>query len=156
MKLFPVVALLALAGCTSATDLIENEAVLCTEMGNEVSVMLYAAEADRVPAGVREDQGVTLQVEVSNNSHSEIVVKSISLVPTDPRARIKLNPAFGKFDQEIAEDKEHVFTLRTTGRWIGNRDITGVEQPSGSVELESRVALGNGQLYRCRFDVPLH
>jgi hypothetical protein len=149
------IAILLLAGCSSSTDLIETESVLCAEMGNEVSVMLYAAETDKIPAGIGSDQGVTLRVEVSNNSDRDIVVKSIVLVPTDPRARIRLNTAYGKFDQVIAEGKDHVFPLRTTGRWH-NPDITGRDQPAGSVELESRVTLGNGQTYRCRFEVPLY
>lgn len=156
MKRSLVFALFVLTGCGSSTDLIETESILCAEMGNEISVGLYAAESDRVPAGARQQQGVTLKVEVSNNSHQDVVVKSIVLSPTDPRARIKLNTAHANFNQEIAEGKEHVFTLRTTGTWQTDQWVNVSDRPSGSVEVESRVELTSGQIYRCRFEVPLY
>lgn len=152
-------ALLAilLTSCASSSDLIDTETVLCSEMGNEVSVMLSRANVESSPTSsmvVMEPQ-VTIDVEVSNNSDREIVVKSIVLVPrNDPRSLFRMNNAYGTFDQAIAEGKDHVFTLRTTGRWQRSINDLG-ERPSGSVEVETRVKLENGQIYRCGFSLPV-
>jgi hypothetical protein len=155
------VALLALllVACSSGSDLIDSETIDCAESGNEVSVMLGGVNIEMSPSTLvsTPNPPVTIQVEVSNNSHNDIVVKSISLRPRDERTggRFRLNPAAGRFDQTIEEGKEHVFTLQTTGRWRESiNDLPG-ETPSGAVEVEARVALANGQTYRCVFALPV-
>ena len=156
MKLVAAAALL-LTACASSSDLIETETVNCAEMGNEVSVMLSHASVETAPSTmiVIAEPQVTIDVEVSNNTHDDIVVKSIILHPrVDQSSTFVLNNAYGKYDQTIAEGKDHVFTLRTTGRWRRPL-IADDERPPASTQVEAQVKLGNGQTYRCLFSVPV-
>lgn len=152
-----VLAAVLFAACSSSSDLIETEMIDCAESGNEVSVMLSHAQVDMPSSSIVAipNPQVTIEVEVSNNSHDDIVVKSIVLIPRNDRdARFALNNAYGKFDQTIEEGKDHVFTLRTTGRWRAAVNELG-ERPAASTEVEARVTLGNGQIYRCAFALPV-
>ena len=156
MKHLAIAALL-LTACASSSDFVDSEMVDCAEMGNEVSVMLSRAQVETspTPSMMITDPQVTIDVEVSNNSHGEIVVKTIVLHPrSEPNGVFQLNNAYGKFDQAIAEDKDHVFTLRTTGRWRVRTNERG-DRPASSVPVEARVELANGQTYRCLFSVPV-
>jgi hypothetical protein len=150
-------AAVLLAACSSSSDLIDTEMVDCAEAGNEVSIMLSHAQVETSPSSMVAipNPQVTIEVEVSNNSHADIVVKNIVLIPRNNRDSVfMLNNAYGKFDQTIAEGKDHVFTLRTTGQWRRTLNELG-ERPAASSEVEARVTLGNGQIYRCSFSLPV-
>lgn len=152
----PALLAVLLTACGSSSDLIDSETIACAEMGNEVTVLLSGVNVETSPSQSMSvvDPQVTIDVEVSNNTNREIVVKSIVLRPRNQSgARFELNNAYGKFNETIAEGEEHVFTLRTTGRW--RRSITDVIDPSAGVEVETRVELENGQTYRCQFAVPV-
>jgi len=96
---------------------------------------------------------VTTLIDVSNNSHRDIIVKWIRVeqMHTDT-APYQLGNGYRTFNQPIAEAEDHQFELPMTGR--GTRDVTGRSRQSNSLMLGVTVALESGEQLRCHFSVP--
>ena len=151
MKRIAPFALVLLAACASSTDVIDNQVMNC-DSGQDIEVRVGIG-GDRTALhsmGGAEDQFEIL-VEVANNSHEDLTVKSVKVDQHTPDvADYRIDNSWRKFDQLIEEGKDHTFHLPTRGRVQRQamRDLTGQ-----GIELDVTVALTNGDSYRCQFSV---
>jgi hypothetical protein len=146
--LLPIL-LLAVA-CASKDGFIDQVAMEC-EPGQEVTIQAGldtpSMQMERI------DDQLTLLVEVSNNSHRELVVTFIRAqqVPDDMQ-RYRLQNGYRKVDQPIEEGKSHLFKIPMTGRVAGvSSESLGRANPQ--IGLDVTVGLTNGNVYHCRFGV---
>ena len=140
--------LLLAAACASKDGFIDEVAMEC-EPGQEVTIQAGldtpSVQMERV------DDQLTLLVEVSNNSHQELVVTFIRAeqVP-DENQPYRLQSGYRKVDQPIEEGKEHLFKIPMTGRVVGvPNEYLG--RANREIGLDVTVGLTNGNVYHCRF-----
>lgn len=150
MKCLAPFALVLLAACASSTDVIDNQIMNC-DSGQDIEVRAgIGGDRTRLSMDGTEDQFEIL-VEVANNSHEDLTVKSVKIDQHTPDvADYRIDSSWRKFDQLIEEGKDHTFRLPTRGRAQRQamRDLTGQ-----GIELDVTVALTNGDSYRCQFVV---
>ena len=95
-------------------------------------------------------------VEVANNSHGDLTVKSVRVDPDEASRRVRgsvaLERAQKEFNETIAEGTEHVFELPATSMGSVIRPLQN-QVVSGPVEFVVTVVLTNGDSYRCPFAV---
>ena len=144
------VLLLLLAGCSSSTDLIDEQVLDC-DSGAAISVR--AGLNNPTIRMERTDDQLMLVVEISNNSHEELTVKHIRAqqIGVTDSTRYRLDPVTRQFNQVIAENDDHLFELPVFGRFVGSR-LSG-QRAAEEIVLDVMVTLTNGDSYRCRFSV---
>jgi hypothetical protein len=142
--------LLLVLACASRDGFIDEVSMECGP-GQEVTIQA-GLDAPSVKMERVEDQ-LTLLVEVSNNSHREIVVEFIrgEQVP-DELQQYKIQNGYRKFDHPIEEGASHTFKIPMTGRMIGSR-VDPTVMSRNELALNVTVGLTNGNVYRCRFGV---
>lgn len=149
MKRLALLAIALLASCASSDGLIDEQLRDCGP-GGDISVI---AGFDNMPAGesVNEDR-FDLLIEVSNNSHGEVTVKSVRLEQQHPEmASYRIQNVWRTFDQVIEEGKDETFRLPVVGRRAISRDSRDAMFGSRGLELAVTVTLSNGDSYRCLF-----
>ena len=149
MKVIAAVALVLLVSCSSSTDLIDQRNLDC-ESGHDVSIAA-GLDAPLLHEDGREDRFKVL-VEVSNNSHEDVIVKSVRVDQrTDESTTYMVDRGYGQYDQVIAPGKDYTFELPVSGR-SARRSSRSLNEPT-AIELGVSVILANGDHYRCFFDV---
>lgn len=142
--------LLLLAGCASSDGLIDKRVLDCGP-GQDVTIGV-AMNTPRIGLEGPDDR-LTTMIEVSNNSHEDIVVNAIRVEASDPsrRSRYTVDRSYRKFDKTVAAGDAETFELPTTGRAVMQPDTVAYEN---TLQLLVSVYLANGDQYRCGFDVP--
>lgn len=150
MKLTALLAIAFLTACASSTDVIDSRLFNC-DAGQDIEVQAgIGGDRTTLHMDGTEDQFEIL-VEVANNSHEDVTVKSVKVDQHTPDvAAYRIDNSWRNFDQLVEEGKDHVFRLPTRGRVQRQsmRDVTGQ-----GIELDVTVALTNGDSYRCQFAV---
>lgn len=148
MKTTALVCLLLLAACASPTAVMDQRQLQC---GPGQDVEIRAGIAD--PATAREQNAeYMILVEVANNSHEDVTVKSVGIDPEqrDDRRPVPFERVHRAYDQLIPEGTEHVFKIPAppaSMRMRGPYELSVSE----AVEFFVTVSLSNGDSYRCRF-----
>jgi hypothetical protein len=138
--------LLLLAGCASSSDIIDERSFRC---GPGQDIEVRAAVLD--PAARGEVAGpVVYAVEVANNSHNDVTVKSVRLAPKGSTGR-GLQTVFRTFDQVIPHGEDHVFELPATDAWMSSAELSRKVQER-RLEFSATVVLSNGDSYHCDFE----
>jgi hypothetical protein len=144
------VLLVVIAGCSSRDGFIDSRRLDC-DSGQEISIR--AGVVGISPGLELGTDTLAFAVEISNNAHREITVKSIHAAQvSDQTSRYRVLPVRRQFDQTIAEGDDHLFELPMDGRSVG--------EPLNRASMQSEilllvtVALADGDSYRCRFSVP--
>ena len=142
-------AVFLLCGC--ASDGFVDGSVIPCGPGQTVTVEVGLDS----PTGRLEtvERGMNLLVLVANNGHEEIRVTYIRAQPVSDSGGehgLAITGANGRFDQPIAGGDEHTFEMPTTVRMTGVR--RGV---TSEIVLDVSVGLSSGDVYRCRFLVPV-
>lgn len=103
------------------------------------------------PAVTRETAGpIMYMVEIANNSHNDVWVKSIRLEPGGALSNSGLNTVHREFDQLIPEGEDHLFEIPASDVWIRSNDFwRQIDQRR--LEFSTTVTLSNGDSYHCRF-----
>ena len=151
MKTRLLLALLLVAGCASKDGFIDRQQFEC-EPGQVVSILAgLDAQGSASMEGVMDDQH-TLLVLVGNNSHEDMVVKTIRAEQAaGPSDTYRFNNAYRTVNQTIPEGKEAEIKIPMTGRPIASE--FGERNVYRSVSMAVTVALGNGDSYRCLFEI---
>ena len=149
MKIIASLAIALLLSCASATDVIDQQHLGC-DPGQDISIMAGVDAPGLHMDGTR-DQFDAI-VEISNNSHEEVTVKTIRVeqVANDSSPYL-VETGYGKYDQVIPAGKDHTFKVQLRGRAAQNATRALRSQPG--LEIAVNVALTNGDSYLCRFDV---
>jgi hypothetical protein len=152
-KLSPLPLLLLLAACgSSSNDFgIPETKTIDDCVHGEVQVRAGITDA-REGKDISSDW-LEFSVEVTNNAHKDIVVKSIRIDPrTTESSPYVFETAFREFNQTIPENEERVFELPSTGK-AKPRDPDqmkiGVQE---RLVLVVTVSLEGGESYRCQFE----
>lgn len=140
---------LLLGSCASSTDVIDSRFLGC-EPGQDISIMA-GLNAPNLTDGATESRFMIL-VDISNNSHDEVTVKSIRVEQSSNQAaRYVFDTGYGKYDQVIEGGKDHTFEIPVMGRIVqGVRDVRGSGQ---GIDFAVSVFLTNGDQYRCSFSM---
>lgn len=147
MKLIAAVAVTLLVSCASSTGVIDRRYLDC-ESGHDVSIAT-GLDAPLLHEDGTEDRFKVL-VEVSNNSHDDVVVKSVRVDQrTDESTTYVVERGYGEYDQVIPPGKDHTFELAVAGR-AARRSSRSLNE-SRAIELVVSVVLENGDHYRCLF-----
>ena len=149
MKLALLVAGALLVSCASSDDLTDRRYLGC-EPGQDVSI---AAGLD---TGFLDDDGsedhFNVLVEVSNNSHEDITVKTIGVDQTaDDFTTYVIDRGYAEYDLVVAPGKDHTFEVPVRGR--ARRSSTGTLRAPQAIDLRVVVLLADGDQYRCSFVV---
>lgn len=140
---------LLLGSCASSTDVIDSRFLGC-EPGQDISIMA-GLTAPNLNDGTTETRFMVL-VDVSNNSHEEVTVKSIRVEQTSNQAaRYVFDTGYGNYDQVIEGGKDHTFELPVMGRMV--QDVRDVRGSGQRIDLAVSVFLTNGDQYRCSFSM---
>lgn len=137
--------LLLLTACASSTDIIDERVLPC---GSGQDIEVRAGFDDGMLHGEVGGQMKYL-VEVANNSHHDVTVKSIRIDPQSERVP-GIERAYRQYDQLIAEGEDHVFELPSSEvlNWRSDLDRRTALQ---RLEFVVVVSLSDGDSYRCRF-----
>jgi hypothetical protein len=157
MKLSVLLSALLFAACASSHDgFIDNSAHECGP-GEDVEISV-GIDPPTSPSE-RYDNRLTVLVEVGNNSHEEITVKSIRIDPevnnTSTATRFDLQSAFKELDEAIPEGETSRFELQMTGQLRVSGDPMAQQQRVLGVDVSVTVLLSNGDHYRCRYQLPI-
>ncbi len=151
MRTLAVLALLVLVSCASPTAMIDERVLECGP-GGDIDVMAGLASPNVVLEGTNDN--FTFVVNVANNSHGEITVKTIRVEQASmpDRAGYQLDPAARTFNHAIEEGKDHDFELPMSGR-SARSQFMDRQVRRGPIEVRVFVTLTNGDSYRCAFAV---
>ena len=154
MKFIALFAIAFLAACaSSSTDIIDSRSFLCGP-GQDIDIM---AGLDKSSVENRMDDRVQLLVNVSNNSHQELTVKSIRAEQLrQDVARVLIDAGTRQFNQVVPEGKDQTFEMPLLARLntVTSQDPRRErENRDRGIELAVTVLLSNGDSYRCQFDV---
>lgn len=148
MKIVASLAIALLVSCASATDVMDDRQLGC-DPGQDISIMA-GVDAPGLHMDGTHDQFDAI-VEISNNSHEEVTVKTIRVEQVENESSPYLvESGYGKYDQVIPEGKDHAFKIPLTGRAAQN---TRSLRAQPGLELSVHVVLTNGDSYLCRFVV---
>lgn len=147
----PLLFLLLLAGGCASDGFVQGQTIGCGP-GENVTVEVGLDS----PTGRLEtsERGMSLLVLVANNGHEEIRVQSVrvqQMTDIGGDQPLEISPASGRFDQAIAGGDDYTFELPATVRLTGRRSST----VTSAVALDVSVGLSNGDVYRCRFSLPV-
>lgn len=138
--------LLLLAACASPTAVIDTRSFRCGP-GQDIEVRAGLDDGTALREVARE---LTYLVEVANNSHRDLTVRSVRVAPSGEESATGLAAVSKVFDQLIPEGEDHVFEIPASASWnptsAFDRRIRGER-----LELAVTVALTNGDSYRCSF-----
>lgn len=138
------------AACASSTAVMDQRALNCGEAGQDIEVAAGLDDGTSGRAAEQTGQRAYL-VNVTNNSHGEVTVKSVRVDPNDHEGTA-MDVITKVFDQTIPENDEHLFVLPINATWT--REMIERHPTSGwPYEISVAVALTNGDTYRCSFDV---
>lgn len=145
MKFAVALLPLLLAACASSDGLIDQRVLPC---GSGQEIEIRAGLAD--PRTAREVAGpLHYVVEVANNSHEDVTVKSIRVMPRAENVA-GLGQALQTFDQLIPEGEDHLFELRASDVWVQSEEFE--RRISGRrIEFVVVVSLSDGDSYQCSF-----
>ena len=153
LALLPLLLLLAACASSDSFGIADTRTVDDCQHG-EVEVRVGLTGAGTGTGMERNEDRLTFNVEVANNSREDIVVKAIRVEPLPEHdAAYRLDNSYRTFNETVPENEDHVFELPMTGRVVPRRQ----GQMSGGSEtlgLSVTVVLGNGDSYRCQFGVP--
>ena len=137
--------LLLLTACASSTDIIDERVLPC---GSGQDIEVRAGFDDGMLHGEVGGQMKYL-VEVANNSHHDVTVKSIRIDPQSTSVP-GIERAYRQYDQLIAEGEDHVFELPSSVvlSWRSDLDRRTALQ---RLEFVVVVSMSDGDSYRCRF-----
>jgi hypothetical protein len=158
MKRFALLPLLLVfAACRSSNDgFIDNSAQECGP-GQDVEISV-GIDPPKSPSE-RFENRLTVLVEVANNSHEEITVKSIRIDPeignTNTGTRYDFQSAVKEVDESIPEGESARFELQMTGQLRISMDAESQRQHVTGVDVAVTVLLANGDHYRCRYQLPV-
>jgi hypothetical protein len=141
---------LLLVACSSNMGF-EDERLLQCDSGQDIELRAGL----QAPRGMINSMGdrVTMLLEVSNNSHQEIVVKTIRVEQErSSQTDYRVDPVTENFDRAIPENEDYTFELSMTG--YGSVDRSGRRASGGALTFAATVHLANGDTYRCSFAVP--
>ena len=149
-RVAPAILILLLASACSTNDGFIDQRTLGCDSGEDISVR---AGIVGITAGMeRGTDLLQLGVEVSNNAHHDVTVKSVRAEQvSDERSRYRVLPVHRQFDQTIGEGQDHLFELPMDGR--GFVDPVSRTAVRFEMALSVTVALSNGDSYRCVFSV---
>lgn len=142
-------ALLACA-CASPTAVMDKRTMLC-DSGQDIGILAGLEDAPQTTAEMAAT-GPTFLVEVSNNSHGEVTVKSIRIEPSDQR-EIRMDNITKMFNETIAENDEHLFRLPVNAPWNYGSIDRQIALSGQHLTFFVTVSLTNGDTYRCPFEV---
>jgi len=150
MRTLVVAFALLVASCRSATDIIDSRVLGCESGGD---LMIRAGLHGFGSGGERLDDRLTMFIEVSNNARHEIFVKQIRIEQTDANTRgYRLDSLLQNVDRTIAEDDDYTFELPMSGRGVRSLNDPVI---AGHLDVVMSLSLGNGDVYRCPFQVPM-
>jgi hypothetical protein len=149
-----LLSLFLLGSCASKTAFEPNQTFDCSP-GQIVTIQ--AGFDDPHATGMEGvDTQHSLVVLVGNNSQEDIIVKTIHVTQVpDEASTYHLDSGWGTFDQTVAEGEEGEFKIRMNGR-ATRPSVQSEALWRNSIALDVRVILGNGDAYRCRFEMPVH
>jgi hypothetical protein len=137
--------LLLFAACASPTAVIDKRSFRC---GPGQDIEIRAGIID--PAATREAAGpVMYLVEIANNSHHDVTVKSVRLAPRGERVA-GAQTVYREFNQLIPEGQDHLFELPASDAWVRSSDF-GSTLAGRRLEFSATVSLTNGDSYHCDF-----
>ena len=153
--LLPLV--LVLAACASSNDgFVDNTSQECGP-GQDVEISV-GIDPPSSPSE-RFENRLTVLVEVANNAHEEITVKSIRIDPeignTNTATRFDFQSAFKEVGESIPEGESARFELQMTGQLRVSMDPQAQRQHVTTVDVAVTVLLENGDHYRCRYQLPI-
>ncbi|HKR65997.1 MAG TPA: hypothetical protein VJZ00_19855 [Thermoanaerobaculia bacterium] len=153
MKTILVALLLLTFGCASKDGFIDQRTLECGP-GQIVTIDAGLAAFTGTPMEGVDDQH-TLLVVVGNNSHEDIVVKAVRADQApDATSVYRFNSGYRNFNQTIAEGEEAEFKVPMSGRGV-RPEVAANARANSDVALDVMVVLGNGDAYRCRFQIPV-
>jgi hypothetical protein len=148
VKVAVAFAVAFVTACSSSTGIVSQE--IEGGPGQEITVSIAGVEtgvfADR--EGSRQFE---VQVEVSNDSNLPQTVTRIT-IKTDGGGAFQLQSSSQTFNEMIDPGKDHLFTVRATGRLT--RPFAREE--ARVVDVRCIVALANGDSYFYTFEGPVH
>lgn len=149
MKTFVLSAALFACACASPTAVIDQHTIKCGP-GQDIGV--EAGLDDGTSGRAMEQTGQReYLVQVTNNSHDEVTVKSVRVDPGD-HGQTSFDVVTKVFNHTIAENDEFLFHLPINATWT--REMIERHPTSGwPLQLSVAVALTNGDTYRCDFEV---
>ena len=151
MKRTSLLAILMLTACSSATDVIDERTLRC-DAGQDIEVLAGIDSPRPLSSDGTEDR-FDLMVEVANNSHEDVTVKTLRVDQIAAHTTPYRISGYGRgFNQLIEQGKDHLFRLPVTGRAyrMTREDVIG---GSSGLEISVTVVLSNGDSYRCPFAI---
>lgn len=138
---------LLLAACASPTAVLDKRAFPCGP-GRDIEIRAGIDDGT-----ITKEVGGELQylVEVANNSHNDVTVKSIRIQPIRQDVE-EIDAASKTFDQLIPEGEDHVFEIPTGELSRSTHFDRKILGGTSRVEFSVRVELSNGDSYHCAFE----
>ena len=147
VKVKAVFAVAFVTACSSSSGIVSQ--AIEGGPGQEIVVGIAGVETGVLPdrEGSREYE---VQVEVSNDSNLPQTVTRIT-IRTEGSGAFQLQPSSQAFNEMIDPGKDHLFTVRATGRLV--RAFRANE--SHVVDVRCIVTLANGDSYFYTFEGPV-
>ena len=140
-----ITILLLLSACASSSGIVDERLFQCGP-GQDIEI-----RAGLDNGSINSDVGgqLTYLVEIANNSHNDVVVKSVRITPAAGTKIPGVEPAAKAFDQLVAAGEDHVFAVPTGRIWIAEY---GQPLVGRNVQFHVSISLSNGDSYRCSFE----
>jgi hypothetical protein len=142
--------LVLLAACASSSD-IQKQVFDCSS-GHDVEIRAGLSSSQ---SGEHAGQYLFL-IEVANNSDHDVTVKQVRVDPREvhrsQRRSAPLASAAKNVDVTIAEGTEQIFELSASSSMMFSETLRETIEAE-VFELDVKVELSNGDLYRCPFEV---
>lgn len=154
-RVLPLLLVLLSAACASKDGFVDSTVTECgpgAALGIEAGFDSTSSPSDRI------DTQRTMLVQVSNNSHQEVTVKSVRVDPMQLNRDVayELTGGARDFSQVIPEGGDHTFEIPMSSRRNTQQDprFTGGTRVY-ELDVVVTVALEQADSYRCRFRLPV-
>jgi hypothetical protein len=155
MRPLALLALLLAGACASNDGFVDESASMCAP-GQDIS--MQAGFDNASSPGLSEQY--TLIVEIANNSHDAITVKSVRADTMGNRdGNVEIQGGRKEFDKTIEGGDASLFEVPITVRErdFRSREIDPRRQGGAVIaDLTVTAELSDGDSFRCRFRVPLY
>lgn len=153
MKVTALLSVLLLSAACASNDGFVRDTVKTCQPGADLEIQ--AGIDAGAPNNERFDDQIDMIVEVSNNSHEDVTVKTIRVDPSHADSgRVDVVGGSKEVDEDVPEAQSKMFEIPITVR---RRGVLGPQSPSRVtaqwVDFAVTVVLSDGEAYRCSFRI---
>lgn len=153
MKVTALLSVLLLSAACASNDGFVRDTVKTCQPGADLEIQ--AGIDAGAPNNERFDDQIDMIVEVSNNSHEDVTVKTVRVDPSHADSgRVDVVGGSKEVDEDVPEAQSKMFEIPITVR---RRGVLGPQSPSRVtaqwVDFAVTVVLSDGEAYRCSFRI---